>query len=233
MKIALLGYGKMGQTIEQLALARGHQIAVATNNTDDLTDFKGAEVAIDFSVPTAAYNNIKLALEAGIPVISGTTGWLEELPKIESYCKEQGGAFLYASNFSVGVNIFFAINSKLAEMMGSQPQYEPRITEIHHTQKLDKPSGTAISLAEELLKFSQSSAWTLQKEKKEDLWIDSIREGDVKGTHEVVYRSEVDTLSIRHEAHSREGFALGAILAAQWIIGRQGVFSMQDVLNIS
>ena len=233
MKIALLGYGKMGQTIETLAKQRGHQVVLATNDTQSLSDFNSAEVAIDFSVPAAAYNNIRQALEAGIPVISGTTGWLEDLPKIEAICNETEGAFLYASNFSVGVNIFFAINSRLAELMGSQQQYNPSITEIHHTQKLDKPSGTAITLAEELLKFSHKSAWTLQKGAPGDLWIDSIREGDVKGTHEIVYNSTVDTISIKHEAHSREGFALGAILAAQWIIGKRGVFSMQDVLNIS
>lgn len=233
MKIALLGYGKMGRTIESLAQKKGHQIVVATNDAQGLDGFNGADVAIDFSVPSAAFDNIKMALEAGIPVVSGTTGWLEELPKIESYCKETQGAFLYASNFSVGVNIFFAINKRLAELMGNQADYEPSITEIHHTQKLDKPSGTAISLAEDLLKFSQKSGWTLQSGAEADLWIDSIREGDVKGTHIINYTSEVDTLSIKHEAHSREGFALGAILAAQWIIGKQGVYSMQDVLNIS
>lgn len=233
MKIALLGYGKMGRTIETLAQKKGHEIVVATNDAKSLQGFNEAEVAIDFSVPSAAYNNIRMALEAGIPVISGTTGWLEELPKIEAYCKEVEGAFLYASNFSVGVNIFFAINKRLAQLMGTQSQYQPSITEIHHTQKLDKPSGTAISLAEDLLKFSQKSGWALQSDGNDDLCIDSIREGDVKGTHEVVYTSEVDTLSIKHQAHSREGFALGAILAAQWIVGKQGIYGMQDVLNIS
>lgn len=233
MKIALLGYGKMGQTIARLAKENRHEIVVATNDSSSISDFNGAEVAIDFSIPTAAYNNIKFALDTGVPVISGTTGWLEELPRIESYCQEKKGAFLYASNFSVGVNIFFAINKKLAELMGQQPQYQSQITEIHHTQKLDKPSGTAITLAEQVLKFSQKQAWTLQNNNPNDLWIDSIREGDVKGTHHVQYKSAVDTLTISHEAHSRDGFALGAIYAAQWIIGKQGVFSMQDVLNLS
>ncbi|WP_435577618.1 4-hydroxy-tetrahydrodipicolinate reductase [Gilvibacter sp.] len=233
MKIALLGYGKMGQTIERLAAAQGHEIVIATNDSASISDFNNAEVAIDFSVPTAAYNNIKKALESGIPVISGTTGWLEELPRIETYCQEKKGAFLYASNFSVGVNIFFAINQKLAELMGQQAHYEPSITEIHHTQKLDKPSGTAITLADAVLKFSQKQAWALQNNDPGDLWIDSIREGDVKGTHHVKYQSAVDTLTISHEAHSRDGFALGAIVAAKWIIGKQGVFSMQDVLNLS
>lgn len=233
MKVALLGYGKMGQTIEELATKQGHEVVLTTNDTQSLGSFNGAEVAIDFSVPSAAYNNILKAMEAGLPVISGTTGWLEDLPKIETYCQKSKGAFLYASNFSVGVNIFFAINSRLAQLMGNQKQYSPRITEIHHTEKLDKPSGTAITLAQDILKFSDKKGWTLQNKDEDALWIDSIREGDVKGTHEIIYESEVDTLSIKHQAYSREGFALGAILAAGWIIGRQGVFSMQDVLNIS
>lgn len=233
MKIALLGYGKMGKTIAELAKERGHEIVLTTNNTSQIEDFKGAEVAIDFSVPQAAYNNITKALRQGIPVISGTTGWLEQYNAVVDYCHEYKGAFLYASNFSIGVNLFFALNKTLAKLMRSRQEYNPSITEVHHTQKLDAPSGTAISLAQDIIKNSQKEQWSLQNTNAKDLWIEAIREGDVKGTHHVTYESEVDSITISHKANSRAGFAMGAIIAAEWIKDKQGVFTMNNVLNIS
>ena len=232
MKIALFGYGKMGKTIERLAQDKGHEVVLTSNNIAGLTNLNNANVAIDFSVPSAAQNNIKKALDLGVPVISGTTGWLDDYPSVVAYCNQKQGAFLYASNFSIGVNLFFALNSHLAQLMEQHPDYEPNIQEIHHIQKLDAPSGTAISLANQVLKFSQKQGWSLQNNNPQDLWIDAIRQGDVKGTHHVNYVSGVDNITISHCAHSRDGFALGAIMAAQWIIGKQGVFSMNDVLNI-
>lgn len=231
MKIALLGYGKMGKAIERIATAQGHHIVVATTDSDHLTGFNGADVAIDFSVPMAAYNNCRLAIDAGIPVISGTTGWLDKYDELVNYCQSKNGAFLYASNFSLGVNVFFAINEQLARLMGDQ-QYEIQMQEIHHTQKLDAPSGTAITLAKQILAQSQYSEWSLDANQKDKLFIDAVREGDVKGTHSVHYSSPEDSITIRHEAHSRDGFAKGAIAAAAWIIGKKGIFTMKDVLNI-
>ena len=237
-KIAILGYGKMGKAIEQLALDAGDEIVlrIDADNTDELTteNIKAADVAIDFSRPEAGFYNITFCLRAGVPVVSGTTGWLGRFGEVEKLCAELQGAFFYASNFSVGVNLFFALNRQLAELMDDWPQYQPAMTEVHHTQKLDAPSGTAITLAEAMIeRLSRMSAW--RSEATDDttaIPILSEREGDVKGTHEIRYASAVDTITIRHEAHSREGFAKGALQAAHWLIGKQGVFGMTDMLGL-
>lgn len=234
MNIALLGYGKMGKAIEEIALKKGHTIGLKVNGNEHIA-LHGVDVAIDFSLPSAAVYNITTCIEAGIPVVSGTTGWLENYDNVVSLCKKQGGAFLYASNFSVGVNIFFELNKRLAQLMQGQEQYATSIKEIHHTQKLDAPSGTAITLAEDMLTYSNKTAWELSENEvpmPTKVAITSEREGSVPGTHIVNYHSEIDTIQIRHEAHSRAGFAQGAIIAAEWLAGKQGVFSMADVLNI-
>ena len=233
MKVALLGYGKMGKIIEQVALSRGHEIVIkATKDTKyNLTD---ADVAIDFSVPSAAVNNISNGLKNNVPVVSGTTGWLDNYEAMVKLCNEHQGAFLYASNFSLGVNIFFELNSYLAKIMSSFEQYKVTIEEIHHTQKLDKPSGTAITLAQGIIKeHAHYTDWELDKNQaNHSVPVFAKRLPEVPGTHTISYSSSVDTIAISHEAHSREGFALGAVLAAEWILGKKGVFSMKDVLNI-
>jgi 4-hydroxy-tetrahydrodipicolinate reductase len=219
MKIAILGYGKMGQAIEKIALERGHDIVMKTDsqNPTEQADFSTAEVAIDFSTPNTAFSNISTALGNGVPVISGTTAWLNQLSEAENLTTKNNTAFLYASNFSVGVNLFFELNKKLTELMKSQDQYTPSIKEIHHIHKVDAPSGTAITLAKNL---STKTA------------IESERTGEVPGTHIINYQSEIDSIEIKHEAHNRQGFALGAILAAEWIQTKKGVFSMSDMLNL-
>jgi 4-hydroxy-tetrahydrodipicolinate reductase len=247
MKIAIIGYGKMGQMIDQLATKMGHEVVLKIDkeNSHDLTvsNLQIVDVAIEFSRPEVAFDNLSRCIEAGIPVVSGTTGWLDRKDSVEQLCKEKEGAFLYASNFSIGVNIFFALNKMLASMMEEQIQYEVNMEEIHHTQKLDAPSGTAITLAEGIIeKLNRKSAW-VNKNKAvpdqstfnttdSDLTIISKRIDSVPGTHSIQYDSSVDSIEIKHTAHSREGFARGAIQAAEWIIGKQGVFSMQDVLGI-
>ena len=234
MKIALLGYGRMGKAIEVIAQERGHEI-VATIDKDNPNDvFDHADVAINFSIPAAAVANITHAIKQGVPVVCGTTGWLEHKVEIETLCEEKKGAFLYASNFSLGVNILFAFNKKLAQTMGQYNQYKASMEEIHHTGKLDAPSGTAITLAEGILPHTKQQAWKLAEEaNKNDLAITAKREPNVPGTHTVNYISETDTISIEHIAHNRDGFALGAVMAAEWIVGKRGIFSMQDVLNIT
>ncbi|MUU77610.1 4-hydroxy-tetrahydrodipicolinate reductase [Winogradskyella endarachnes] len=232
MKIALLGYGRMGKSIETIALNRNHSIVLKVSDADSDYNFKDAEVAIDFSIPTVAVYNIKKALDAGVPVISGTTGWLEQYDDVVSYCKEKNGTFLYASNFSLGVNIFFEINKRLSELMSGFSEYKIEMEEIHHTKKLDAPSGTAITLAEEIIKNSTYKNWTLEQPKANEIFIDAKRIEDVPGTHEVTYNSEIDSISIKHTAHSRQGFAMGAVIAAEWIKNKKGVFTMKDVLNI-
>ena len=229
MKIALLGYGRMGQAIEKIAIERGHTI-VAKIDKDNENDTYEADVAINFSVPMAAYENITSAIHKKIPVVCGTTGWLDRLDEVETLCQQNEGAFLYASNFSLGVNLFFELNTKLAEMMQKQSLYTASIEEIHHTQKLDKPSGTAITLAEGIP--STGNAWHLVEDKGEGVPITSIRKDEVPGTHKVTHRSEVDEISITHTAHNRTGFALGAVLAAEWIQDKKGIFSMRDVLQL-
>lgn len=232
MKIALLGYGRMGQAIEQIAISRGHDIVIKTSSNTGY-NIKEADVAIDFSIPNAAFNNISNCLNNNVPVISGTTGWLDKYNDAVSLCEKNKGAFIYASNFSLGVNIFFELNEILAKMMTKLDDYKVDIEEIHHTKKLDAPSGTAITLAEGVIKnHSQYSNWKLDESTENILPITAKRIPDVPGTHIITYKSDIDTIKIEHEAHSRQGFALGAVIAAEWIIGKTGVFTMKDVLNI-
>ena len=237
MNIAIIGYGKMGKTIEKLASAKGHHIALKIDdyNYHELNEenLKQVDVAIEFTQPEAAFDNIQLCLEAGVPIVSGTTGWLDRLQEAIRLCQKHGGAFFYASNYSVGVNIFFAINESLAKLMNNHNLYEPDIEEIHHTQKLDAPSGTAITLAQGILKnIARKIRWVNQDQHSPtDLSIISKREDTVPGTHSIHYRSKIDTIEIKHTAHSREGFASGALMAAEWIIGRKGFFGMNDLLG--
>ena len=232
MKIALLGYGKMGKTIEKIAIKRGHQVVLKANKHPETADIANADVAIDFSVPEAAFENIKRALSVGVPVVSGTTGWLDRYEEIVSFCNDKNGTFLYASNFSVGVNLFFKLNEFLAKMMDKVSGYDVAIEEIHHIHKLDAPSGTAISLAEQLITHSSYENWKLGGSGDKTVPIIAIREGEVPGTHTVTYKSEIDQISIKHEAFGRDGFALGAVIAAEWIKDKKGVFNMNDVLEI-
>ena len=236
MKIALIGYGKMGHAIEQIALQRGHEIVsvIDVNNQEDFTSdaFKSADVAIEFSMPAVAMDNYRRAFAAGVPVVSGTTGWLEHLPEIKEACKT-GQTFFYASNFSLGVNIFFALNKYLAKIMNDFPAYDVRMVETHHVHKLDAPSGTAITLAEGLIdNIERKNKWVEGKEPAEDeIGICSVREGEVPGIHTVIYESDVDTISITHDAKSRMGFALGAVIAAEFTCGKKGFLTMQDMLK--
>ena len=233
MNIALLGYGKMGKTIEEIAIQRGHQIVLKVDKDDHDYNITKADVAIDFSIPTVAFNNISNCINNQIPVISGTTGWLEDYYKAVALCKEKQGAFIYASNFSLGVNIFFELNKTLARMMTNLKQYKVSLEEIHHTQKLDAPSGTAISLANGIIaEHSNYKQWKLEESIENTINITAKRIDDVPGTHTITYESEVDAITIKHVAHNRQGFALGAVIAAEWIVGKTGVFTMNDVLNI-
>jgi len=232
MNIALLGYGKMGKAIETIAIKRGHKIALKVSSDTKEYTLKNIDVAIDFSLPSSAFENISKCILDNVPIISGTTGWLEKYNDIVSLCNENKGTFLYASNFSLGVNIFFELNKTLAKLMKGLPQYNVHIEEIHHTQKLDAPSGTAITLAEEIINESDYKNWTLESPKPNEISILAKRIENVPGTHEINYESEVDSISIKHTAHSREGFALGAVIAAEWIHDKTGVFTMKDVLNI-
>lgn len=232
MKIGLLGYGKMGKTIEEIAIKRQHHITLKVDKDTQSYVLDNIDVAIDFSTPDAAVANITKCFNHNIPVISGTTGWLKDYDKVVALCKEKNGTFLYASNFSLGVNIFFELNKTLAKLMANLPEYTISMEEIHHTEKLDAPSGTAITLAEEILSHSKYESWTLDANHPNELHINSKRIDKVPGTHEVTYNSSVDSIEIKHTAHNREGFALGALIAAEWIAGKTGVFSMKDVLNI-
>ncbi|MCD8417784.1 4-hydroxy-tetrahydrodipicolinate reductase [Tenacibaculum finnmarkense genomovar finnmarkense] len=232
MKIALLGYGRMGKEIEKIALQRGHEIIIKASGTATY-DITKADVAIDFSIPDAAFNNISHCVNNQIPVISGTTGWLEKYDSIVELCNQKQGAFIYASNFSLGVNVFFELNKQLAKMMQTLDQYTISIEEIHHTKKLDAPSGTAITLAEGIIENSAKKAWELDaKTSEENIPITAIRTPDVPGTHTTTYNSIVDSIAIKHTAHNRQGFALGAVIAAEWLADKTGVFTMRDVLNL-
>ena len=237
MKIALIGYGKMGKTIEQIALQRGHQIVsiIDINNTTDFDSeaFRSADVAIEFTTPATALNNYMRCFAANVPVVSGTTGWLDHLDEVKAKCEQEGKTFFYASNFSVGVNIFFALNRYLAKIMNNFPAYDVRMTEVHHIHKLDAPSGTAITLAEGILEhIDRKKRWTLETaEQPTDLPIHAIREGEVPGIHEIVYESEADTISIKHDAKSRAGFALGAVIAAEFTAGKKGFLGMNDLFH--
>lgn len=232
MNIALLGYGRMGKSIEAIALDRNHNISLKATSSTKSFDFSKTDVAIDFSIPSTAVSNIKSAIDAGVPVISGTTGWLEHYNDVIEYCKSNNGTFLYASNFSLGVNIFFEINKQLSRLMAKVEGYNTEIEEIHHTQKLDAPSGTAITLAEDIIENTEYKSWTLDNPKSNEIRIEAKRIPEVPGTHEITYNSEIDSISIKHTAHSRQGFALGAVIAAEWIKDKKGIFSMKDVLNI-
>lgn len=233
MKIALFGYGKMGKTIEKIAKGRGHEI-VAKIDVDTLEyDLVDADVAVDFSIPSAAFSNINECFTNGIPIISGTTGWLDKYEEIVENCHKNNGAFIYASNFSLGVNLFFELNSQLAKMMSPFESYHIQMEEIHHTQKLDAPSGTAISLAQAIIENSKKDKWSSGvTNKANEIPIISKRIDNNPGTHSVSYISDVDMIEIKHSAKNRDGFALGAVIAAEWIIGKKGVFTMKDVLGI-
>ena len=231
MKIALLGYGKMGKIIDEIATQRNHEIVARLNESPNSENLNNADVVIEFSNPEVAFNNIKTCLENNIPVICGTTGWLDQKSEIEKIAAENNTAFLYGSNFSLGVNLFFALNEKLADLMKNFPEYNVQLEEIHHTHKKDAPSGTAISLAEGIIKNDQRfEGWKLEETKEKELGIFAIREDEVPGTHSVFYKSSVDEIEIKHTAYSRNGFALGAVIAAEWIQGKTGNFSMKDVL---
>lgn len=233
MKIALLGYGKMGKTIEKLALEKGHTIVFKSSSNSEEGNFETAEVVIEFSSPDAAVANISKALEAGIPVVSGTTGWLSNYGEMVNLCEKRNGSFITASNFSVGVNLFFSINEYAAKLMAPWKEYNVSVEEIHHLQKKDAPSGTAITIAEGILKHNDKRDWKLNTSEENILNIIAKREEDVKGTHIVSYDSSIDTISFTHEAHSRDGFALGAILAAEFLKDKKGIFTMKDVLKIN
>lgn len=233
MKLALIGYGKMGKTIEQLALKKGHEVVFTSGTHTENGTLEDADVAIEFSVPEAAVANISRCFELQIPVVCGTTGWLDRWDEVLKLCESRNGSFIYASNFSVGVNLFFNLNRHLAKMMASWKEYTPSMEEIHHIHKKDAPSGTAISLAKDILAESDLDEWVLGTQESDKLNIKAIREGEIKGTHIIRYDSEIDSISITHEAHSRDGFALGAILAAEWLKDKKGVFSMKDVLELS
>ena len=239
LKIILLGYGKMGRAIERIAAEAGHEVVLHLNNDAQWKEneevIQHADVAIEFSRPEAAFQNVVNCISAGIPVVCGTTGWTERLPEARQYCTEKKGAFFYASNFSIGVYIFMETNRRLAQLMGSRPQYNVGIEETHHIHKLDAPSGTAVTLAETVLPYLEHKKdWTLETDlalPSDTLPIRSIRSGEVPGTHIITYQSAIDTIVLSHEAHSREGFAAGAVEAAQWIVGKQGCFGMEDMMR--
>ncbi|MCC9061614.1 4-hydroxy-tetrahydrodipicolinate reductase [Flavobacterium piscisymbiosum] len=233
MKIALLGYGKMGKVIERIALERGHEIVLKKDEFNTYDGLSTADVAIDFSVPTAAVSNISSCFNNNVPVVSGTTGWLEHFDEMIALCNEKQGGFISSSNFSLGVNIFFELNEYLAKIMSQFDSYKVSMEEIHHTQKLDAPSGTAISLAKGVIENSNYANWTLEEAKNNnEIHIEAKRIGDVPGTHTVTYDSIVDSIELKHTAHNREGFALGAVIAAEWLAGKTGIYSMKDVLNL-
>lgn len=233
MKIALVGYGKMGKIIEEIALKRGHEIVAKLNETPNSENLNNPEVAIEFSQPEVAFENIKNCLQLNVPVICGTTGWLNQKPEIEKIASENETAFLYGSNFSLGVNLFFELNEKLALLMKNFDEYQCQLEEIHHTHKKDAPSGTAISVAEGIIKQNPKfNSWKLDETQENELGIFAIREDEVPGTHSVFYRSEVDEIEIKHTAFNRNGFAFGAVIAAEWIQGKKGTFSMKDVLGL-
>lgn len=237
MKIALIGYGKMGKEIEQIAISRGHEIVlkINSNNLQEFTvdNLKKADVAIEFTTPNAVLKNIYTCFDAGIPIVVGTTAWYNHLNEVKKYCAQKNASLLYASNFSVGVNLFFALNKKLAELMAPYKEYDVMIEEIHHTQKLDAPSGTAISLANDILAVHPTKKkWSLDKSDEQTLLIKAKRIDPCPGTHSIKYSSEIDDIEIIHTAHNRKGFAIGAVIAAEWLIGKKGVYTINDVLNI-
>ena len=232
MKIALLGYGRMGQAIEKIALERGHEIVIRKDVEPIEMDLGIADVAIDFSHPSAAYDNIKNGIDHGVPVVSGTTGWLDRYDDIVAYCEKKKGSFIYASNYSIGVNLFFNLNAYLAKMMKNIGEYDVSMEEIHHIHKLDAPSGTAITLARDVIEHSNKKKWSIASPEADDLFIKVKREGEVPGTHKVSYTSAIDSIEIKHTAFNRTGFALGAVVAAEWLKDKKGIFHMKDVLHL-
>lgn len=238
MRIALIGYGKMGKMIKEVAEQRGHDVVLKINieNLEDFTadNMAQVDVAIEFTAPESAYDNVIKCIDFGVPVVSGSTGWNEKLETAKEYCRQKGGSLLHASNFSIGVNIFFEVNKLLARLMASQPEYDVTLKEIHHTQKKDAPSGTAVTLAEQVIaNLPRKQSWVNHESyHPEKLTIISERVDPAPGTHHVKYTSEVDDIEIIHTAHSRKGFALGAVLAAEFIADKKGVFTMQDVLHL-
>ena len=231
MKIGIIGYGKMGKAIEKVAIDRGHLISFKTNNCD-INLINDVDVTIEFSTPESAFTNIKNCIDSNVPVVSGTTGWLEDLDDIKKLCDKKNGSFLYASNFSLGANLFFELNKKLAHLMSDKNQYKTSIDETHHIHKLDRPSGTAITLADDIISNSRYKNWELDSSSKDKININSSREKEVNGVHEVVYSSENDIISIKHEALNRNGFALGAVISAEWLVNKKGCFSISDMLII-
>ena len=240
MNIALIGYGKMGKIIEEIAISRGHSIVAKCNsqNPIEMIDFSNVDVAIEFTAPHFAVNHIKHCIKNNTPVIVGTTAWNEQLDYVKDITHQNNGSLLYASNFSIGVNIFFDINRRLAQLMQGKSEYTPSIQEIHHKQKIDAPSGTAVSIANDMLIENEDySSWIHNENsapnvRKGQIAVTSYREDGVPGTHIVDYTSEIDTIEIKHIAHNRQGFGLGAVIAAEWIIGKKGVFTMQDVIKL-
>lgn len=239
MKIGLIGYGKMGKAIESIALERGHEIKFRATSSNPLTEnmLESIDIAIEFTQPDLAIDHIELALKNKIPLVVGTTGWNNELNKVTSWVENTNGSLIHASNFSIGVNIFFEINARLAQLMNNYPEYQACVEEIHHTQKLDSPSGTAISLANGILDNNESYlSWVCNEGNpphvnRNQLGVTAYRLPDVPGTHTVTYESEIDTIKMTHQAHNRKGFALGAVIAAEWLIHQKGIFTMQDVLK--
>ncbi|WP_394674916.1 4-hydroxy-tetrahydrodipicolinate reductase [uncultured Chryseobacterium sp.] len=233
MRIALVGYGKMGKIIDEIAAQRGHEVVARLKETPTAENLNNPDVVIEFSLPEAAFGNIKSCLEHQIPVVCGTTGWLEKRKEVEDLAVQNDTAFLYGSNFSLGVNLFFALNEKLAGLMKNRDEYACQLEEIHHIHKKDAPSGTAISIAEGIIQHHPKfDAWKLEETQDNQLGIFSIREDEVPGTHSVFYRSEVDEIEIKHTAFNRNGFALGAVIAAEWIRDKKGNFGMKDVLGL-
>ena len=234
MKVGLIGYGKMGKAIEEILVERGHEVVLKISHTPSIEEVKELDVAIEFSRPEYAFENLSILLKAGIPAICGTTGWLEQLPEIENITTANNTAFLYASNFSLGVNLFFELNQQLAKMMNRyRNEYNIHLEEIHHTQKLDAPSGTAITIAEGIIDQTSYDAWSMEQNGETIIPIEAKRIEDVPGTHIVKYTSNVDTIEISHTAHNRKGFALGAVIAAEWIADKHGIFTMKDVLELN
>lgn len=239
MKIALIGYGKMGKEIEQVAISMGHEIVLKINK-ENLSSFtsenmKKADAAIEFTQPSAAFFNISKCFDTGIPVVTGTTGWYNQMDEIKEQCQMKNGSMMFSSNFSIGVNLFFELNRKLTQLMKAHKEYKVSIEEIHHTQKIDKPSGTAVTLANDIISNNGGKKnWSVNEADRTNegkLFIDSIRRENIVGTHTIKYESAIDKIEIRHEAYSRIGFAKGAVLAAQWLIGKKGFFEMKDFLK--
>ncbi|GMN09345.1 4-hydroxy-tetrahydrodipicolinate reductase [Croceitalea sp. MTPC9] len=232
MKIGLFGYGKMGKMLEKIALERGHSIVAKVDLDTEIIEYESIDVGIDFSTPDAAFDNITNSFKNNVPMISGTTGWLSKFDEAVAICKKNNSGFIYASNFSLGVNVFFQLNKQLAKMMSDVKNYSISMEEIHHTQKLDAPSGTAITLAEGVIENSGYEGWKMQENGENEIPITSKRIGKTPGTHTIKYDSPVDSIEIKHTAHNREGFALGAIIAAEWLYRKTGIYTMEDVLNL-